>query len=391
MSCSDGHRKSSRFEINKSLAKDCDDNNCNNSRGSMRTILWNSRSTSSKDDSTISAASAENKSKTHDNKSFVETDKHGNSIIRGISQMSNIVKDDNGSIIEGGDRNGDGNRESGNKRHQHDSDALTHFCFLVHGYRGKPTNLSYLQSVMVRTALKAPSSGTYSRSTAGDDATNTDTDTAEYVTHHQLNNDNLDRNSPRLSKRWDKRGVDKTAEHDATGMNQQQQLLVIHKCKCNLNRTSDGVEQGGERLYDEVLDVIRSLVKDECQKKISGGNGGGGNKKSISTPTTCVTISMVGNSLGGLYSRYALAKISELAKVPCVNEDNDETNPLSKEQQSNSNGSILINGGEIRIHFNVFCTTATPHLGVSGHTWLPIPRKIECMVSKVMGDTGRDM
>merc|ERR1719491_134209 len=100
-------------------------------------------------------------------------------------------------------------------------------------------------------------------------------------------------------------------------------------------------------------------------------------KESISTPTTCVTISMVGNSLGGLYSRYALVKISELAKEQCANENNDETN-----QQSDDNGSILIDGGEIRIYFNVFCTTATPHLGVSGHTWLPIPRKIETKLSR---------
>jgi len=373
--------------------KDCDNNSSNKIRGSRRTIIWNSRSsTSSEDDSSVFG---ENNAKTNNNKSFVEIDKNGNAVIRGISQMSEIVKDDHHNVMD--------------DLHQHDNDAMIHFCFLVHGYHGKPNNLSYLQSVMVKTALKTPSSRRYSRGAAGDTDTNTNTDTdadtnltKDCVANHPLNNDDLDCNSvatsmhrsPRLSD------VDNKAEHEFTWMKQEQQQLVIHKCKCNLNRTGDGVKQGGERLYKELLDVIRCFVKDQSQRKISGGVGGGDNtresteeekegddsKESISTPTTCVTISMVGNSLGGLYSRYALVKISGLAKEQCANENNDETN-----QQSDDNGSILIDGGEIRIYFNVFCTTATPHLGVSGHTWLPIPRKIETKLSRVMDDTGRDI
>ena len=68
--------------------------------------------------------------------------------------------------------------------------------------------------------------------------------------------------------------------------------------------------------------------------------------------------------------------------------DNEEAKPFSEGQQINEDGSILIDGYEIRIYFNVFCTTATPHLGVSGHTWCPIPRKAEIGISLAMGDTG---
>jgi len=49
-----------------------------------------------------------------------------------------------------------------------------------------------------------------------------------------------------------------------------------------------------------------------------------------------ITVSLVGNSLGGLYSRYAIAKLSEKSDV-------DE--------------EFLLLGGRIKAHFNVFCTT----------------------------------
>jgi len=44
-----------------------------------------------------------------------------------------------------------------------------------------------------------------------------------------------------------------------------------------------------------------------------------------------------------------------------------------------------------RLHFNIFCTTATPHLGISKHTWVPIPRSAEIGIAQTMGDTGKDL
>jgi|AntRauTorckE5430_2_1112549.scaffolds.fasta_scaffold05306_4 hypothetical protein len=50
-----------------------------------------------------------------------------------------------------------------------------------------------------------------------------------------------------------------------------------------------------------------------------------------------ITVSLIGNSLGGLYSRYAIAKLSE------------ESDVIDRE--------FLLSGGKIKAHFNIFCTT----------------------------------
>jgi len=56
----------------------------------------------------------------------------------------------------------------------------------------------------------------------------------------------------------------------------------------------------------------------------------------------------------------------------------------------NDNKTMLVEG-KIPLHFNVFCSTATPHLGVSGYTWLPLPRPAELGIAKIMGKTGEDL
>jgi hypothetical protein len=74
-----------------------------------------------------------------------------------------------------------------------------------------------------------------------------------------------------------------------------------------------------------------------------------------------VTVSVVGNSLGGIYSRYAVAKLASQDEL------------------------------DYELHFNIFCTTATPHLGISRHTYFPLPRSAENMVANAMGNTGKDL
>lgn len=110
--------------------------------------------------------------------------------------------------------------------------------------------------------------------------------------------------------------------------------FVVHSSTVNEGRTSDGIAAGGERLAAEVSDMIASHRADD----------------------NVVTLSFVGNSLGGLYSRYAISKIDSSAVEPIV-----------------------------------FCTTATPHLGVSNHTYVPIPRSVEWVVAHVMHSTGKDL
>jgi hypothetical protein len=70
-----------------------------------------------------------------------------------------------------------------------------------------------------------------------------------------------------------------------------------------------------------------------------------------------ISLSLVGNSLGGLYARHALGHLSSFSKLQP----------------------------------NLFCTTATPHLGVSQHTYIKIPRVAEYLIANTMQPTGRDL
>lgn len=107
--------------------------------------------------------------------------------------------------------------------------------------------------------------------------------------------------------------------------------LIIYSAKCNIGKTSDGIENGGRRLAREVKDQI---------EKINGK----------------VLLSFVGNSLGGLYARYAITVL-----------DLTEITPF------------------------IFCTIATPHLGVSNNTYIPLPRWGETLIGSTMQKTGEDL
>lgn len=133
--------------------------------------------------------------------------------------------------------------------------------------------------------------------------------------------------------------------------------MVVHVPSCNELKTKDGVERGGKRLVEEMLETIRIEMKkrvDSCTDR------------EATVGIRDITISMLGNSLGGLYSRFAIAELVERA-------DN------------------MVLDGQYRLHLNVFCTTASPHLGISKHTYIPIPRSAEIGVAHTMGNTGKDL
>jgi hypothetical protein len=142
--------------------------------------------------------------------------------------------------------------------------------------------------------------------------------------------------------------------------------MVVHATVCNEKKTTDGVENGGERAVQEMLDVIRESV---IQRQ---------GLETGSIVCSDITISVVGNSLGGIYGRYAIAKLAE--RWNCTTSEDDPMVMLME-----------INNRTYRLHYNIFCTTATPHLGVAGHTFLPIPRSAEIGVAHAMGNTGRDL
>jgi hypothetical protein len=129
--------------------------------------------------------------------------------------------------------------------------------------------------------------------------------------------------------------------------------MIVHAAVCNERKTTDGVKSGGERLVNEIIQVIRERMH--------------GRK------TKTITLSILGNSLGGIYGRYAIARLAEIC------------------EQAADDPDVFILDEVYRIQCNVFCTTATPHLGVAGHTFLPIPRTAEIGVAHAMGDTGRDL
>jgi len=119
--------------------------------------------------------------------------------------------------------------------------------------------------------------------------------------------------------------------------------VLIYKPMSNHGKTNDGIAMGGKRIAEEILEYIRETSKNDNGEVIK-------------------TISFVGNSLGGLYSRFAITELEARTTSP--------TN----------------------LHFNVFYTTATPHLGVSSHTYIPLPRVIErWLVAPFMGETGKNL
>lgn len=140
------------------------------------------------------------------------------------------------------------------------------------------------------------------------------------------------------------------------------QDLIVHNVLCNEHKTADGVINGGDRLVQEIFATIREAMP---QRPIPSGSTSEGPEEE---QLRDVTLSFVGNSLGGIYNRYA---ISQFEKV-CGNKG-------------------LVLDGKYRLHYNVFCTTASPHLGLSKLTFLPMPRGAEIGLAHTLGDTGRDL
>lgn len=166
--------------------------------------------------------------------------------------------------------------------------------------------------------------------------------------------------------------------------------MVVHNAVCNEHRTTDGVINGGERLVQEMLETIRStlLTKNTTTTAASSSSS------STMPQQHDVTVSIVGNSLGGIYGRYAISRLqNECSRSVGLSDDNNgrPQEEEKHEQRPNDNDNVIILDGKYRIHFNVFCTTASPHLGLSKHTYLRLPRSAEIGLAHTMGITGKDL
>lgn len=218
-----------------------------------------------------------------------------------------------------------------------------HYVFLVHGWLGNDLEMSYLAEAFDKTI-----SG------------------AHDVTVDDGDDVGVSSNDDGQSKKRVKRSTSRATVEMQNNANDVDEdfhpEIIVHSVTCNVGKTHDGIRNGGTRLANEIIHFIqtdtmkrRPLLDDDDDDKVCN-----------------VTYSLVGNSLGGLYSRFAISKIPYEIPMNTSNSDDDK---------------------EHKIHLfpNIFCTTATPHLGVSQHTYLPIPRLAETIIGSGMGATGRDL
>ncbi|KAJ1446160.1 putative serine esterase-domain-containing protein [Pelagophyceae sp. CCMP2097] len=104
-------------------------------------------------------------------------------------------------------------------------------------------------------------------------------------------------------------------------------------CAANEGRTTDGVKAGGLRVAAEIL-------------------------AALDADPSITSLSLVGNSLGGLYVRYAAAE-------------------------------VRFRRAGLRLR--TLMTIGTPHLGVRRYTYLPLPPQLHFAARVAMGQTGADL
>jgi hypothetical protein len=248
---------------------------------------------------------------------------------------------------------------------------IVHYIFLVHGWMGNSLEQDYLAGALYRQV---------------DDQHNKNDDDILI----QQNSHDVDTTMPNpkrvrigSSEKNDGSSINNNPRRDgemttcpSTNNNNN---IVVYSPKCNEGRTHDGIKLGGIRLANEIVDFIQKDVQERRHVIL--------NEDDESTPmnqqqqqqqqnnkddvVVNVTYSMVGNSLGGLYARYAISLLPYQL-------------PLIKDNVTNQQTSVCL-------HPNIFCTTATPHLGVSQHTFLPVPRILETIIGTGMRTTGRDL
>lgn len=125
---------------------------------------------------------------------------------------------------------------------------------------------------------------------------------------------------------------------------------IVHCVSCNEGRTKDGVVKGGDRLAQEVKEVL--------------------DKQRGNAPLQ--RIHFVGNSLGGLYCRYAVALLFE----PCKRNEKD----------GRCNCGCGGAGRVAGLIPHSFVTIATPHLGVRKFKILNVPDVIYAVVARRTGE-----
>lgn len=216
-------------------------------------------------------------------------------------------------------------------------DPAAHYVFLVHGIMGNDLEMGYL--------AKALANVVGSKEVSCDDG-NEEEDEAKRIKRSTSKTSTLLESKPTPGPE-----------------------VCIHSVKCNVGQTHDGIRSGGTRLANEMLSFVQNDMKKRVQTQKQKGEYN-------------VTFSIVGNSLGGLYARYAVSLLPYQLRINARGQAQEE----DKGSIKSDDGTIQLN-----LHPNVFYTTATPHLGCSRKTYLPIPRFAESIIGPILGATGRDL
>ena len=140
----------------------------------------------------------------------------------------------------------------------------------------------------------------------------------------------------------------------------RQYKVIVHSLLCNENQTNDGIQNGGERVMKEVIAIMQETVENFLR---------------VSINTNDITLSFLGNSLGGLYSRYAIARIYETLSQKSLN--------MSEQ--------VMMLEQNIPVQFNIFCSIAAPHLGTASYTYIPLPSFVKIGLAHAIGRTGQDL
>lgn len=273
-----------------------------------------------------------------------------------------------------------------------------HFCFIVHGHNGRPTDLSYLHNTVKAKAkylglfidAKSSESCAVGKMT-GDGGTKVITaGISEDDVHRRSKRDRLPFMLKKKKHEKSTLGATSNTDQDMilnpvdSNADKSKGTLIVHNAACNKDNTHDGIIKGGERLANEMIEVIRTEVKKQHDKYTNVLNQNDDSERE--QQTVDITISIVGNSLGGLYGRSAIAHLDEVLDSSSV-QTLDECGKHAEEEAY----QYYLLDGHMRIHLNVFCSISSPHLGCASHTFFPIPRTAETGIARVLDTTGLDL
>ena len=242
--------------------------------------------------------------------------------------------------------------------------AGPHYVFLVHGWLGNEQEMAYLGTALEDVVAGRVLSTSIENDQQDDNNNKDDRGEDDGFVHVTANDGN------------EEDGVDEQQEASVASVASDEESqedrpdIVVHKPSCNNGRTTDGIAAGGTRLAEEVAEFIVNDIRDRRKRRQIENEGEV--QDDGDDFEEHVTVSFVGNSLGGLYSRYALSLLPSELRLD-ASEDDDA-----------SSGTIIL-------HPNTFCTTATPHLGCSSNTYIPVPRFAERAIGRVLDVTGLDL